>query len=59
MRHKGNVKVCTTTKESGSYENNFSELAMQQNMSELNTTKDQTRRNLTLGIKQLSANSRE
>ena len=38
LRH--NVKVRTKTKESGSYENNFSELASQQNTLELNTKKD-------------------
>ena len=41
-------------KESGSYENDFSEFALQQNTLELNTKNDKTRKNLTLGIKQLS-----
>ena len=42
-------------KESGSYENDFSEFALQQNTLELNTKNDKTRKNLTLGIKQLSS----
>ena len=46
-------------KESCSYENNFSEVALQQNTLELNTKKDYTTRNLTLGIMQLSVNSSE
>ena len=46
-------------KESGFYENNFSELALQQNPLKLNAKKDEARRNLTLEIKQLSVNSRE
>ena len=32
LRHTGNVKVRTKVRESGSYENNFSELALQQKM---------------------------
>ena len=40
LRHTDNVKVRTKIKENGSYENNFSELALQQNTFELNTKKD-------------------
>ena len=37
--HAGNVNLRTKMKESSSCENNFSELALQQNMLELNTKK--------------------
>ena len=46
-------------KESDSYENNFSKLALQQNMLELKTKKSLNQKNLTLGIKQLFINCRE
>ena len=40
LRHTVNVKVHIKMKESDSYENNFSELALQQNTLKLNTKKD-------------------
>ena len=39
LHHTRNVKVRTKMKESGSSDNNFSELALQQNALELNTKK--------------------
>ena len=40
LPHTGNVKVHTKMKESGSYKNNFFELALQQNTVELTPKKD-------------------
>ena len=40
LRHTNNVKVQMKLKESGSYENNYSKLALQQNTLELNIKKD-------------------
>ena len=40
LRHTGNVKVRTKMKESSSYEQKFSKLALQQTTLELNTKKN-------------------